>query len=659
MRSSDRRDHGIIKTDASPHCRLRSVDLRSVRWTKGFWSSRFHQCREVTLPHLWKLLSDPEQGHALTNLRIAAGLEEGEFAGTHWQDEWVYKWIEAAASVYAAAGDRELDARMDEVIEVIAQAQQPDGYLATQTIVRGWPRYRDIHHHELYVMGHLITAACIHHRVTGKESLLAVARKAADHVWATFRERGPELAHFPFNPTIMMAGVELYRTTGEERYLGMANLFIDGRGAVPGGTDQTQDFVPLRKETEVVGHMVLGTYLYAGAADAYMETGDRSLLEALERLWRDLAERKTYLNGGVCALHRALSMRWPGDGRWPASAHDVHEAAGPAYDLPNATAYNETCAQIGNVMWSWRMLAITGEARYADVMERCVYNSILSGIGLDGASWFYTNPLRWHGKEHLLLSQDAHQRFQPGRNHVCCPSNLLRFVTQWHGYQYSTADEELWLHHYGAGILDGTLSNGTQVRVIQETRYPWEGEVDLTVEMPAPADFALMLRIPEWVEEAHLLLNDRALDVAAAPGAYARIRRTWLPGDRVCLVLPMEPRLVEAHPRVEQLRGQVAVMRGPILYCLESPDLPEGVRVSEVRIPEDVRWSARYRADLLGGVTVLEGEAIRVREGDWGGRLYRPLQHRTERLHVRLIPYYAWANRGVSEMTVWMPLVGS
>ncbi len=656
MRASARRDHGLIKTDASPHCKLRSVNLRSVRWAKGFWSNRFRQCREVTLPHLWDLLNDRKQGHALANRHLAAGLKEGDFTGSPWQDGWIYKWIEAASSFYAATGDRRLDAQMDEVIEEIARAQPPDGYLALESSVRDEPRSYDTHHHALHVIGHLITAACIHHRVTGKQSLLNIARRAADHVWATFRECGPKLARLLFHPTIIMAGVELYRTTGVSRYLEMANHFIDSRGALPGGTDQAQDFLPLRREREVVGHMVLATHLYAGAADAYMETGDPSLLEALERLWQDLTEHKLYVNGGCCAYHRALSVCWPGDGGSPTSAYEVSGAAGPAYDLPNATAHNEACAQIGSVMWNWRMLAITGEARYADVIERTVYNSILSAIGLDGVSWFSTNPLRCHGEEHLLLSGDTPQRFAPEPERACCPSSVLHFIAEWHGYLYSISEEGLWLHHYGAGTLEETLANGMPVRVIQETRYPWEGEIELTLEMPAPADFTFRLRIPEWVEEAYLLLNDRPLDVAAVPGSYARIRRTWLPGDRLCLILPMEPCLIEAHPRVEQLRGQVAVMRGPILYCLESPDLTPGVRVSEVQIPADARWSARYRSDLLGGITTLESEAIRVPEGDWRGRLYRPLQRQSERVPIRLVPYYAWANRGVSEMTVWMPV---
>jgi len=638
------RDYGVVRNHSSPYCRLRSVDLRSVRWTSGFWAKRFKQCHEESLPHLWELLSDPDRGHALTNLRIAAGLEDGEFVGTHWQDEWLYKWLEAAASIYAITGDPALDRRMDEVIGLIGQAQEPDGYIATQTTVRGWKRWQSIHHHELYVMGHLITAACLHRRITGKVSLLEIACKAADYIGDTFGGRDPALAHFPFNPTIIMASVELYRTTGERKYLDLANLFIEMRGSSPEGSDVNQDAVPLREETEVVGHSVLSTYLYAGAADAYMETGDPSLLDALQRLWRDLTERKIYLTGGCCALHHGLSIR----------GHEVHEAVGPAYYLPSATAYNETCAQIGNLMWNWRMLAISADSRYADVMERCLYNSILSGIGLDGASWFYTNVLRWHGREHELLSGDARQRFQPGQKDICCPSNLLRTIAEWHSYLYSVSEEGLWVNHYGGSAFDGPLADGRPVKVTQETDFPWRGEVRLTIELPGPAEFALVLRIPEWAEGAGVEVNGDP--AAATPGSYVRLHRTWADGDAVFLSLPMPPRLVEAHPRVEELRGQVAVVRGPLVYCLESVDLPEGVRISEVHVPQDVCWSPRHDPSLLGGVTVLEGEVRRVPEGDWAGRLYRPLRPVPgEGVRARLIPLYAWANRGISEMTVWMP----
>ena len=646
--------YGIVDNQSSPHCRLRSLDVRAVRWRDGFWADRFKQCCEVTLPHLYERLADPETGHALTNMKIEAGLEEGEHAGTDWQDAWVYKWLEAAVVCWTMTEDAELDQLMDETIGIVAQAQQPDGYIATQTTLRGRERFQQPRHHELYTMGHLLTAACMHHRLTGKTSLLEVAVRTADYVWRTFKGRDPELAHFPCNPSIIMGAVELYRTTGNRVYLDMTNLFIDMRGVAPGGEDQYQDTVPLREETEVVGHAVFYTYLYAGAADAYMETGDRALLDALERLWHDFVETKMYVHGGTCAVHQALHFRQDGP-LW--GGQKVGEAAGHPYELPNSTAYNETCGQVGSAMWNWRMLMIDPKACYADIMERQVYNSILSGIGIEGNDWFYSNPLRWYGAEHHLLSADSYQRFQPGdperrRAHICCPSNLLRTVAEWHNYQYTTCDDGLWVHHYGANTLDAA-----PWKLCQETDYPWDGVVTLRIE-DAPAEAtALLLRIPGWATAASLTVNGEPVEAAGEPSTYARIERVWRPGDIVKLDLPMEPRLIEAHPKLEACRGQVAVMRGPIVYCLESPDVPDGVRVAEIRIPPDTTFIARHEPGLLGGVTALECEVRRALKGDWSGKLYRPRNAEGEAtVSVRLIPYYAWANRGISEMTVWIPL---
>ncbi len=643
-------NRGIINTSGSPYRKLRSVDLTSVKWTEGFWADRFKQCQKVTIPHLWNLLSDPQRGHALTNLRIAAGLEEGEFAGTHWQDEWVYKWLEAVSYVYGVTRDEELNRLMDEVIEVVAKAQQPDGYIATQTIVRGWPRFQNIHHHELYVMGHLMTAACIHHRMTGKINFLDIARKTADYLHSTFMNNDPALAHFGYNPSYIMGSVELYRTTGERKYLDLANVFIDMRGSQPGGSDQTQDRVPLRREDKVVGHAVLYTYLYSGATDVYMETGDTSLLEALERLWHDLTESKMYINGGTCAIHRGLSIR----------NDDVHEAAGAEYYLPNSTAYNETCAQIGNVFWNWRMFTITGDAQHTDLIEHSLYNGIISGIGLDGASWFYTNPLRWYGSEHPLLSNDAYERFQPGMKNICCPSNLVRTIASIHGYAYSISDEGLWVNLYGDNTFDGELPDGTEIALTQETNYPWDGKVKITLDkVPADNRFSIMLRIPAWADGASVRVNGEPKDVGIMPGIYATISLNWAAGDVIEFDLPMRVHLMEANPRVEETRNHVAVMRGPLLYCLESIDLPEGICVSEIRLPRDIQLKPRHEEELLGGVTVLEGEARIVKEGDWTGVLYREISDdQPQPLEIKLIPYYAWSNRGISQMTVWIPLHG-
>ena len=645
--SGQAQQRGIIDTSASPYAHLQSVDLDDVEWTEGFWAERFKVCKDVTLPHLYELAADPEYGHALTNLRIAAGLEQGEFVGTYWQDAWVYKWLEAAAAVYAVTKDPKLRGRMDEVISVIAKAQQPDGYIASQITVRRWKRFQNPHHHELYVMGHLLTAACIHHRATGKSNLLNVARKAADYLYEQFKGKNPKMAHFPRNPSVIMGAVELYRTTRERKYLELANTVIDMRGAFPKGSDLNQDRIPLRQEREVVGNAVFYSYLYAGAADAYMETGDKSLLEALDRLWHDLVERKMYVTGGCCALHRGLSIRR--GNVW--SADDVHEAAGPAYYLPNATAYNETCAQVGNFMWNWRMLAITGEARFADIMEIEMYNGFLSGISLDGTRFFYSNPLRWYGSEHELLSNDTPTRHQIGRTRqICCPTNVLRTLAELHGYFYSTNSSGLWIHHYGGGVFD----NGTY-RLTQETKYPWDGVVQITMHK-VPTNAAINLRIPQWANAAKVLVNGKpdAIDVRA--GAYAALARQWCDGDKITLKLPMEARLLTAHHKVEQTRNQVAIMRGPIVYCLESSYLPPGSKVWEIVIPRDIRLTPRYGEDVLDGVMVLEGIAYRVQQ-DGQNKLYREIAKKTpEEVPITLIPYYAWSNRGICEMTVWLPL---
>ncbi|HEU5315802.1 MAG TPA: beta-L-arabinofuranosidase domain-containing protein [Chloroflexota bacterium] len=680
--------NGITKTDRSPFARLRSVDLKAARWRPGFWADRFERLRTVTLPHLWDLMDDPARGHALTNLRIAAGEMEGEFAGTHWQDEWVYKWIEGASYVVGQTGDPDLDARMDEAIRVIARAQQPDGYLATQTIVRGWPRFERPQHHEVYVMGHLLSAACAHYRMTGKTTFLDVARKVGDYLHATFKPpRPPELEHKIFNPSQIMGLAELYRTTGEPRYLEAARFFVDYHGATPGGSDQMQDRVPLREETQVVGHMVLSTYLYAGATDVVLETGDESLLHALDRLWHDLTEKRMYVHGGVAPVHRGHSVR-PREviarhapagnaslqqqssrpaGEYPAHLihrhlDDVHEAAGDDYELPNGTAYNETCAQIGNVLWNWRLLEATGHARHAEIMELSLYNSVISGVGLDGRSWFYTNPLRFYGRDHKLLSQDAYERFQPGRVHVCCPSNLTRAEAGVHGYLYARSDDGLALNLYAASDFDGTLPDGSRLALTQETDYPWDGTVTLTIRAAPERPIALLPRIPSWAGGVSIAVNGHDAAVAVQPGSYARVERAWRAGDVVTLHLPMAVRLLEGNHRIETTRNQVAVARGPLIYCLESPDLPEGVRLSDVHLPPDATLAPRHRPDLLGGVTVLEGEAEAVPGPDWQhaeglAALYRPLERATPtRCAITFIPYFAWANRGVSEMSVWLPL---
>jgi hypothetical protein len=642
----------------SPHAKLRGVDLVDVRWTEGFWAEKFELCRRAMLPSVEAALLDERNSEQLINLKIAAGLEQGSYRGTDWSDGDCYKWIEAMANMFAITKDAELDRKMDYWIGVIAKAQAPDGYLSTNIqLDPKKKRWEKVQHHALYNMGHLITAACAHKRATGKDSFLNVARKVADYLHTVFAPRPPALARMDFNPSQMMALVDLYRVTGERRYLELADIFITMRGSAPatpeegrdrqhqGGTDQTQDRVPLRKETQAVGHAVTGTYLWCGAADLYMETGERALWAALERIWESAALRRTYITGGACALHAGRSTR--GD--------EVHEAFGADYELPNRTAYNETCANIGNAMWNWRMLQITGDAKYADMMERVLYNSALSAVSADGRNFFYANPLAWDGRPGWPTKHYTEARwFVHGC--YCCPPQVARTIAGLGRWACSVSPDAVWVHLYGGNRLDTKLPDGSPLKLAQATDYPWDGRVTLTIETAPSKPVALMLRIPSWAAGATARINGKHADAEPKAGAYLALKREWRAGDKVELTLPMKPRLVEADPRVQENRNCLAVMRGPVVYCMESVDLPAGVRVSAVRIPRDIKLAARHDKSLLGGIVVLEATGQAEDEGEWTGALYRDAGNRPRRdVPLRLIPCYAWANRGVSEMTVWMP----
>ncbi len=629
----------------SPHARLRGLPLGSVTWTAGFWAERLKLCHETIVPSMREALEDPGNKARLKYFRIAAGLEEGKHEGTFWSDGDCYKWLETVAHVYGVSKDAELDRQMDEVIEWIAAAQAPDGYLCTQIQLDAEKeRWQSLRYHELYNMGHCFTAASVHREATGKDSFLKVAVKLADYLYGVFHARPKELAHFGFNPSNIMGLVDLYRTTGTEKYLELAGIFVDLRGSQPGGTDQNQDHVALRDETEAVGHAVTATYLWAGAADVYAETGEKALWQGLQRIWQDVLSTKLYVTGAVGAHHVSASIR-----RDP-----VHETFGLPHELPNATGYNETCSNIGNGMWARRMLAATGDARYADVMEQVVYTSGLSGISIDGKSFCYTNPLRWYGPEHRLLSQDAHERWFTFRCY-CCPPSVARMIARMHRWAYSLSDEGVWVHLYGGSLLETKLNGGPLV-LVQESEYPWSGEITIRIEQAPAEPFALMLRIPGWSRDVDLKVNGSA--VSATPGAYARIERNWAAGDVVEISLEMAVRLVKANPKLEQTRNQVAVVRGPVVYCLEENDLSGGGPLAEVHLPRGISLEARHDPELLGGVTVLEGRALRVKEPEWGAVLYREAGGEgREPVDISLVPYYAWHNRGNGQMAVWLPLI--
>lgn len=650
----------LVDTSTSLNAKLRPFSLDAVRWNEGFWPERYAQAQKVSLRRLWELAAAPEAGHVLDNMRIAGGLEKGEFAGTNWQDAWLYKWIESAAAFYAIDPDPWIAQRMDEAIALIAAAQEDDGYIATQITARNKPRFTDPREHEVYSMGHLLTAACVHHRVTGKESLLNVATRCGDFLCKTLGVTvAPCYAH---NPSAVMGLVELYRETGQRKYLDCAKMIVDRRGEAPKpgglfykepgieGTDLIQDRTPLRKSWEVVGHNVFFTYLYAGAADVFLENGDQTLWPPLNRLWNDLTQRKICINGGVSPMGHGLSK-----GNDP-----VCEAVGPSYFLPCADCYNETCGQIGNLMWNYRMLCAMPDAKYADTIELEMYNGFLAGVGLDGQSWFYRNSLRRYDAEHVEHGHnDLTERGLPGRKRICCPTNLLRTIAELQTYFYSRDDQGLWIHQFGGNTLNAPMADGKRLQLTQKTDYPWDGKIVISLETIDSADpFAIRVRIPGWATGATATVNGTASANAPVPGEYLFMKRSWQPGDTIELNLPMPGRLMQAHPKAEQLRNQVAVMRGPMLYCLESKDLPEGVDLNNVYVPEDIQLKPTAAAELPFGIVSLTGEAFYRQEPAWNTDLYREVARiSAEPLSIRMIPYFAWANRGPAAMSVWLPVV--
>lgn len=639
-----------------PHAVVGPVCLADARWSSGFLAERFAICSRVTIPEMGNLMERTERSQFLENFRTAAGLAEGKHRGPPWNDGDFYKWIEAAAAIFAVTHDPLLDRRMDAAIVVLAKAQRADGYLHTPVLIANRngdlsvQPFQDRLNFEMYNFGHLFTAACVHHRATGKKTLLDVATKAADFLCRAFDNPTQQLARNSVCPSHYMGIIDLYRETQDKKYLVLAKQFFLLRDLAIGGTDDNQDRIPFRRQTAAVGHAVRANYLYAGAADVFLETGDKTLFAPLEKVWEDVVGKKMYVTGACGALF---------DGASPDGAKDqkqiarVHQAYGRDYQLPNSTAHNETCASVGNVLWNWRMLQITGDARYADVMELALFNAVLAGVSLDGKRFFYTNTLR------QLDTMPAPLRWSRAREEwissYCCPPNIARLIAQATTFAYGRSSRGIWVHLFGAGTLDTTLPDGRRVELKQETDYPWDGRVRITLVSPPRGEMSLFVRLPGWCGQADLRLNGKPVDGLAR--GYAEIRREWKAGDIVELTLPMNPRLVEAHPLVEELRNQVAAMRGPIVYCLESADLPKDIRLQTVALPRNIQFKARHQKDLLGGITVLEGRAESISGQQWPSDLYREFKPAAPTpVDIKLIPYFAWANRDKSEMTVWIPL---
>ncbi|MFR9503470.1 MAG: beta-L-arabinofuranosidase domain-containing protein [Rikenellaceae bacterium] len=642
---------------------VKGVDMGDVEWTDGFWKERFDMVMPVVVPAQY----DYFMNFSENNFKILAEDKKDEgFQGTYWQDGDYYKWLEAQIAVYSVTKDPQLLESINEKAKMLAAAVADDGYFTTHTQIGygvmgtqtplGTPstwsrkfenreRFKASGMHETYNMGHFLTMACTHYRATGDRTLLDAAIRVGDFLDGYFSEVTKEMGDQDANPTQIMGLMELYRATGEERYMELANRFITGRGQSKGET-QNQNDTQLRLEDRAVGHAVLGTVLYCGAADYVAEHQDDELEGALKAIWEDIYTRKASFTAGLGNVHRGPSQTVRNRNEC------THEAFGYPYQLQNSTAYNETCATYYGAFFSWRLFLLTGEAKYLDVMERAFYNN-LSAMQLDGRSYYYTNVLRWHGADHQLLSLDFNQRWTMECPCVCCPTSVARFLAESKEYAYARDDNSLYVTLYGSNNISTTIA-GQEVEFVQQSSYPWSEVINMEYKGQRNAEFALKLRIPEWAEGATVNINGSRIDAAA--GEFAVVERKWKSGDKIELTLPMRPIINEANPLVEEARGQVAVSYGPLAYCIEGCDLPHDVSIENVILPVDTKFDVKMEKDLLGGVKTITADAV-VRTSEFNkDRLYAPLKGGYEKFQLKLIPYYAWSNRGEYEMSVFMPV---
>jgi DUF1680 family protein len=620
------------------------ISFTKVHFADRFWLPRMETNRTATIPFAFKQC---EQTGRIENFKVAAKLSDklwqGEFG---FNDSDVYKVIEGASYALMVRPDAKLDAYMDDVISSIAAAQEPDGYLYTAWTAQA-KKYKEniaccydkerwdnlTNAHQLYNLGHMYEAAAAHYQATGKRSFLDVAVKSADLVCQTF---GPNAnPGVPGHQEIEIGLAKLFRATGDEKYLRQAQWFLSQRSKTPGDQDAyRQSHMPPVEQTEAVGHAVRANYMYSGMADVAAMTGDEAFIKAIDTIWDDVANKKFYVTGGIGARHSG-------------------EAYGDAYELPNASAYCETCAAIANVYWNHRMFLLHGQSRYIDIMERSLYNAVLSGVAMDGMKFFYPNPLE---------SLQGHER-SPWFGCACCPSNICRFIASVPGYTYAVRNNAVYVNLFVNS--DGTFQvGGKEVHLTQKTEYPWDGQVRIEI---APKEkqqaFALKIRIPDWTQDkattsalytfaqpagqaVTLRVNGDETAITPADG-YAVIERTWKAGDSVEMTLPMPIRRVLCDERVKDNAGKVALMRGPLVYCVEGVDV-EGGKALNLMLDANSELKTERKSNLLGGVTVIQGTAMELRRTKDGGI------EQTPRV-FEAIPYYAWAHRGKTPMAVWLP----
>ncbi|MGF7230412.1 aceric acid hydrolase [Arachidicoccus sp.] len=656
---------GITNTSVSPYAKLHSVPMGDVKWTNGFWADRFQVCKDSMILNMWQLLDNPDTlHHAFRNFQIAAGLASGNHYGAPFMDGDFYKWLESVAAIYSVTKSKRLDSLMTYVINVIVKAQRKDGYIHTPVLIA--EKNNDISQKELqtnlsfedYNMGHLMTAACVYYRATGKKSLLNAAEKAADFLSNYYKIIPSGLARTAICPSHYMGLVELYRTTRDPKYLALAERLLNLRDSVKNGADQNQDRIPFRQQTRAMGHAVRANYLYAGAADLYMETGDKTLLNPLMKIWKDVVYRKMYITGGCGALYDGVSP--DGTTYDQASIQQVHQAYGRDYQLPNFTAHDETCANIGNVLWNWRMLQITGNEKYADVMELALYNSVLSGISLNGKSFLYSNPLAFNKLVPFHLRWTSKIRDPYIGLSFCCPPNVVRTIAEVNDYLYSLCEDGIYFNLYGGNQLSTKLKDGTTLELSETTNYPWDGNIAIVLKKVPKRAYCVCLRIPQWCESASIKINGKNYNEPIHSGSYVKINRVWQAKDKIELSLPMPVKLMQSNPLVENTRNQVAIKRGPIVYCLESVDLPLGDNILNVAIDKNEQWKKDMIQMNNTPILSLKTNATLLPRQNWSNALYHSVsEKKSTPISIRMVPYFSWANRGKDDMTVWMPFRGN
>ncbi len=620
----------VVDTRQSAKARFRPIPLDSITFGEGFWKNRQQTIRNTSLKLQFE---ECEKTGRLENFRIASGRRTGTRSGLVFNDSDVYKLLEAASWALASESDEVLEQLIDTAIDEIAAAQQSNGYLNTAFMFDNEGlRYTDLKNdHELYCYGHMIQAAIAHKRSTGKETFFDIAIRVAQHLLDTF---GPgKLESTDGHEEIELALVELYRETGTQEYLNLAHFFLSMRGqsdtTMTGGenrvhgTDRSyfQDHLPVSEQHEADGHAVRLTYLASGMADVELEGAGDGMQSALDSIWDSAHLRRSSVTGGIGARYQG-------------------EAFGDDYELPNERAYNETCASLGSIFWNWRMLNLTGEAKYAEVIERQLFNGALSGLSIDGTGYFYMNP---------LTSAGGYSR-TPWFTCACCPPNIARLMMSLASYFYSEHDQELWIHQYASGSVQ---ASGLSLAV--NTDYPWSGDIRVTVTANSTVEHSILLRVPEWATNSTVVINNESA-ISMVEGTYHRISRKWSPGDTLAINFPIGPRRIYSHPRITNNSGRVSLARGPLIYCLESAD-QTGSSVFDLALAPNTEIAATYDPNLLGGLTLLKASGTELERTSISS-LYsdsRTDQNGSKPKELIAIPYYAWGNRGDSQMQVWIP----